>query len=112
MTKSQKAILLNTLVLPGAGHFVLKRPLLGTIYAGLSILCLGFILLKIVQFASTVSNKISDKLVSGEVTRFLGILGDSFGASNLERTGVAFFIYMVVWAYAIWDVYRIGRNIS
>ena len=51
MTLPQKAILLNTLVFPGVGHFILKQKLKAFIYAGISIVALMVIFVKVIALA-------------------------------------------------------------
>ncbi len=110
MKESVKAALWSIFIFPGSGHFYLKKPLVGTLVAGIAIAALVVILAKMMERAS----QIADKIVTGEVPLDLAVitelvtkqseLGQSLG---LE---IASYGLLAVWVVAAIDAYRLGRK--
>lgn len=112
MTLSQKAILLNTLVFPGVGHFILKQKLKAFIFAGISIVALMVIFVKVIALSYAIVDKINTSLVQGETMSLIGILGKSFSESNTQQMNIAFLVYILIWIVAIVDAYMIGKKLD
>jgi hypothetical protein len=109
MTKSIKAVLLSALVFPGAGHFFLKRHILGIILTSATIASLYFLISGVVEKAL----KITDKIQRGEVLPDVAAITDLISAqptgSEIQVITIASYVLMIAWVIGIVDSYRIGR---
>ena len=110
MQANEKALLLNVLVLPGAGHFLLKKPFAGSIYAFLSLACLGFIMWRVFVFSQFVADEIQQLISEGGDLSFMGMIVQAASAFDFTEVVYAVLILMLVWLIAIIDVYRIGKQ--
>ncbi|WP_299876945.1 hypothetical protein [uncultured Cocleimonas sp.] len=108
MKNSLKAALLSALVLPGAGHFMLKRYLSGAIYAVISVTALAVIVAKIIKLSSAIITKINSGALDQMSNGLIGILSDSMVETNTGVMNTAFLIYLAVWILSILDAYRVG----
>ena len=108
MKNSLKAALLSALVLPGAGHFMLKRYLSGAIYAVISVIALAVIVAKIIKLSSAIITKINSGALDQMSNGLIGILSDSMVETNTGFMNTAFLIYLAVWILSILDAYRAG----
>jgi len=108
MKNSLKAALLSALVLPGAGHFMLKRYLSGAIYAVISVIALAVIVAKIIKLSSAIITKINSGALDQMSNGLIGILSDSMVETNTGFMNTAFLIYLAVWILSILDAYRVG----
>ena len=110
MKKNLKAALLTAVVYPGAGHFSLKKHLIGSIFAGVFSILLILTLKDIFAIAQCTANE----LVSGKIPmRIAGILKAAQQPSD-ECAKLAQYKYVplmvIVWALSIVDAYRLGRK--
>jgi len=112
MKKSIKAALLSALVLPGAGHFFLKKQLTGMLLAILAFAGLYSIISTTLERAQ----RIADKILSGEAPAGISALTE-FVSSEAMNTGaqqmdLALLALLISWAFGIIDSYRIGRQLE
>ncbi|MDO6837016.1 hypothetical protein Q4596_15385 [Pseudoalteromonas carrageenovora] len=110
MKKDLKAALLTAVVYPGAGHFSLKKHLIGSIFAGVFSILLILTLRDIFAIAQCTANE----LVSGKIPMtIVGILKAAQQPSD-ECAKLAQYKYVplmvIVWALSIVDAYRLGRK--
>ncbi|MFC4257752.1 DUF6677 family protein [Marinobacter lacisalsi] len=109
MSKTTKAVLLSAFIMPGAGHFFLKRNVTGALFLVVSLVCLYVI----VAAAIAISQEISARILSGDIP--LDIPGIQEAISN-QRSGAAFqdangagLLLMGIWLLGILDAFRVGR---
>lgn len=109
MKESVKAALWSIFIFPGSGHFYLKKPLVGTFAAGMTIAALVVILAKMMERAS----QIADKIVTGEVPLDLAVITELVSKqSEMDQSlGVemASYALLAIWVVAAIDAYRLGR---
>lgn len=110
MKKDLKAALLTAVIYPGAGHFSLKKHLIGSIFAGVFSILLILTLKDIFAIAQCTANE----LVSGKIPMTIaGILKAAQQPSD-ECAKLAQYQYVplmvIVWALSIVDAYRLGRK--
>jgi len=108
MDISIKAALLSGLVIPGAGHFYLKKYMMAVILAGASLVSLYFI----VSMAMEKAMAISDKILSGEVPLDVVTINElvtqPLTAADAQTQSIATAVLIISWLVAIVDSYRIG----
>ena len=85
---------------------------MGIIYAGISIVALGIILIKVINLAQAIVSKLNDNIAMGENLSLLGVLGKSFTESNTGMINIAFVVYIAIWIIAIVDAYFIGKRLE
>ena len=109
MKKSHKAALLCTTVFPGAGYFMLSKPIHGVFSLVLALLSL-VIIMKDAMFKADI---ISQKILAGQmsfdpilITQQL-ISGPSLYSTSIINTLAL--VLMSTWLITAFDCYRLGR---
>jgi hypothetical protein len=110
MRKSIKVILLSALVLPGAGHFLLKRYLAGMVLAGTALVCFYFIISEILQRALEISDKIQRGEIQPDVTAISDLLSHQPVSDNAHLINIAWTILIITWLTGIVDSYRVAQK--
>ena len=109
MKNSAKATLWSIFVLPGSGHFVLKKPVAGTIIVGLSLAALAVIVVKAVERAML----IVDKVLNGEIALDPLVIAEQVSMQSAQAgsslLNIATYLLIVVWVFAAIDAYSLGR---
>jgi hypothetical protein len=108
MSKSLKAALLSALVFPGVGHFVLKKHLQGSLLSGISVVCLYFLLMAIVDIAQRLSEKIQSGEVPFDVTKITQLVSQQLAGSDGQLVNIASLLFMICWIIGVTDSFRIG----
>ena len=103
-----KAALLSALVFPGLGHFSLKKPLQGSILAGIAILCLYFLLTAVVNIAQELSLKIQSGEVPLDVVKISELVSQSLTGSDGQIVNISSSVLVILWVVAVIDSFRIG----
>jgi len=109
MTNAVKAALWSIFVLPGSGHFFLKKPISGTAIVGLSLVALTVIVVKAVERA----NQIVDKILNGEIALDPLIIAEQVSMQSAQAgsnlLNIATYLLIAIWILAAIDAYRLGR---
>ena len=108
MTKSVKALLLSALVFPGAGHYYLKKPLLGSLLAGVSLVCLYLLFTTSMEIAEG----LSDKIQSGEIPLDVNRLEQELTKKPAGESSVinlSTYVLEACWLIGVADSFRVGR---
>jgi len=108
MKKSVKAALLSAFILPGAGHFFLKKYPMGLALAATA--CAG--LYSIIATSLEAAQTIADKIVSGQIPADINAITD-FAASQAmvsdsHSMSMATGLLLLAWLVGIIDAYRLG----
>lgn len=110
MSRSTTAVLLSALVLPGAGHFYLKRYARGSALIAVSLACLWILIDRALQQASVLLGRLASE--GGAVDP--GQLVDRLTQSSNGPGGLALTVVSLVlagcWVIGIVDTCRIARN--
>jgi MFS superfamily sulfate permease-like transporter len=110
MKKPSKAVVLTAFVLPGLGHYVLKRYISATILIGFS-LALSYVLITTAIERALV---ISDKIIKGEIQPDLmeiaRLASGSPSGDGANLVGYVTTALIAVWALALLDIYRVSRQ--
>lgn len=108
MTKYLKAALLSALVFPGIGHFSLKKPLQGSILAGIAIVCLYFLLTVVVDIAQELSAKIQSGEVPLDAAKISELLTQQMAGSDGQLINIPSLLLIICWVVGVVDSVRIG----
>ena len=110
MSNAIKAALLSTFVLPGTGHFVLKKYISGTVLAVSALTSLYLVFSSLLERTF----QIADKIQSGEVQPDVGVITELIlkqpAGTNDRLLNIAWTVLFVSWLIGIVDSYRIGRQ--
>ncbi|MEH6357852.1 MAG: hypothetical protein V7745_02605 [Pseudomonadales bacterium] len=105
MNKPTKAALLSALIIPGAGHFFLKRTLSGVVLAGVAVMALYVLVSSAVERAL----ELVDKIQRGEVLPDIAAITELVLKQPMGAEAQAINMAMIVWIVAVVDSYRVGR---
>jgi hypothetical protein len=109
MNKPVKAALLSALIIPGAGHFFLKRTLSGVVLAGVAVVALYVLVSSVVERALELVNKIQRGEVSPDIAAMTELVIKQPMGAEAQAINIATLTLMVVWLVAVVDSYRVGR---
>ena len=110
MQKSFKAALLSALIYPGAGHFALKKHLIGAIFAGVFSVLLLLTLQEVYAMAQCIANDIVNTRGGASFDDILAAV--KHPSAHCAALGQYQYIYLmsVIWFLSIVDAYRLGRK--
>lgn len=109
MSKSIKALLLSALVLPGAGHFYLRKNIQGLVLALVALVCLYVLISNI----TAISQDITYRVEIGEIPMDVGSIRAALENKLGEKTGelkTATYALEICWLIGVIDAFRIGRR--
>ena len=109
MRLSLKAALLSAFVLPGSGHFLLKKHVAGALLAGTTVLCLWVLLSTALERAAEISLKIQSGEIPLDMTRIVEEISNPAVGGGTQLTDIATYALVICWLVGIADAYRIGR---
>ncbi|MCP4471602.1 MAG: hypothetical protein GY815_13130 [Gammaproteobacteria bacterium] len=110
MTPPLKATLISALVFPGGGHFYLKKPFLGALLTGISLVCIYLLLSTAMEAAQVISLKIQSGEIPLDVMRIREEIYKQTAASGSTTTEVATWLLVACWLVGIADSFRLGRQ--
>jgi len=112
MKRTTVAVLLSTLVIPGAGHVYLRKYRLGIALVTVALSAVSFLLVKVSQKAMS----ISDKIIAGDVPLdMLAISAQIQNASNspdAQLINIVTWVFFICWLAAAVDAYRLARKLE
>ncbi|MDH3449673.1 MAG: hypothetical protein OEO18_16125 [Gammaproteobacteria bacterium] len=109
MRLSLKAALLSAFVLPGSGHFLLRKYVGGALLAGTTVLCLWVLLSHVLEKAGEISLKIQSGEIPLDMTRIVEEISNPAVGGGTQLTDIATYVLVICWLVGIADSYRIGR---
>ena len=109
MSKSTKAVLLSTLVLPGAGHFFLKKHISGAILACASLASLYLIIANMLERAQEIADQILQGEIAPDVAAITELLSRQPPGNEAQLLDIAWAVLIISWIMGIFDSYRCGR---
>ncbi len=112
MRKSVKAALLSGLVLPGIGHFYLKRFITGTLLLLATLASLYLIITVVVERAMEIAARIVNGEVSPDVAVISEMIAKQANSPEARIANIASLVLLAVWLIGIFDSYRVGRNLQ
>lgn len=109
MNRANKAVLLSTLVFPGCGLFLLRRPLPATLLT----LVAGWALYALTTTALVIAESLSAQILRGEIPLQLSALLTAVhraSASVSQQADVATLVLLGSWVVGIWLTHRAGAQ--
>lgn len=109
MSKPLKAALLSALVFPGSGHLYLKKHVQGVLLAGISTVCLFYLVSSVVKIAQDISDKILSGEVPADIVRISELILSQLENSVIHQVNISTSLLFICWLISIIDSYRQGR---
>lgn len=108
MKKNYKALLLSAFVLPGFGHFYLKKELLGFMFSGATFVAMALMSYELFLKAS----HLYDKILAGDVAMDYFAMREILLSSDNNSLWLTISLWslVIIWLIALIDVYRIVRQ--
>jgi len=110
MKLAYKAVLFSALIYPGGGHFVLKRYVMGTVYATIATACLCALLVRAMEIAQSISERILSGDIPFDIVRIRSEISSQALADGSLMTSVATWLLVGCWIVASVDAFRLGRQ--
>lgn len=108
MSQSLKAALFSAFVFPGSGHFLLKKPIHGSLLAGVSILCLWALLSTALEKVREISLKIQSGEIPLDISRITEEVSRQVADGSTQLAYIATYLLLICWLLGIVDSYRVG----
>jgi hypothetical protein len=109
MRQSTKAVLLSTLVFPGAGHIFLRKYILGAILAITSFSAAYYLVIKAVERTSELVQRIQSGSVPADFAAITEFVSKQPTGAEDQLLNIAVITLFFCWIIAIIDSYRAGR---
>jgi len=102
MNQKLKAIILSALVFPGSGQFLIKRPVLGGIFAGLALISFSIILMAMVERSLLIAEKIQLGEIPLDIEMITGLLlQQQTAGSSSYIVNIAWVMLLLAWLISI-----------
>ena len=112
MKKTKKAVLLSVLVLPGSGHFFLKRYISGFILAGTALVASYFLVSGVISKALDIADKIKRGDIPPDIMAITELVAQRSSGAELQSLNTAMIFLVAAWLIGIVDSYRVGRQLD
>ena len=108
MKRSTKAALLSALVFPGAGHFYLKRHIVGIVLTGAALASISLIVSEAIDRAMRIAGEIQLGEGAVDVAAITELLSNQASDAG-PLMDIATAVLIGAWFIGIVDAYRLGR---
>jgi len=109
MKKSIKAALLSAFVLPGAGHFFLKKYIMGAILAIAACAGLYSIIVTTIEKALKIAEQIQTSGTPLSTEEISALVSQQVIHSEVQQMNMALLALAIAWAIGVVDAYRLGN---
>lgn len=110
MIKSVKAVLYSAILFPGAGHFLLKKYLRGTIFLLVSIFSIFLLVSATTERAYKILEKIELGEVQPDINSILVLLMKEPSPSEAQLIHTGFWLLIIIWGIGIIDSYILSKQ--
>ena len=110
MTIPSKAFLLSAFVLPGLGHYILKRYISAVVLIGVSLVLSCVLILTTIERALLISDQIPNTGIQPDLLEMTRLASESSSDDTLNFIGYVTTTLIVVWALALLDIFRVSRQ--
>ena len=110
MSKATKAALFSALILPGAGHFILKAKAKAYILFTLVLGCLAIIVNEAIKQAQTIVQEIERGGGNIDINQITELVTQSTQQSNSALMTAASFVLIACWLFGVIDSFRLGSR--
>ncbi|MEH6542999.1 MAG: hypothetical protein V7721_03565 [Porticoccaceae bacterium] len=111
MKNSTKAVLLSAFILPGAGHFFLKKYVSAAVLLSLIVFPLYVLITSALERALLITNKILSGETQADMSIILDLISKQTVGSNAGAIEFSTMALIVVWLIGIADSYRLGKSL-
>jgi len=108
MKKSIKAALLSALILPGAGHFFLKKPIIGCVLSVIAFAGLYSIVAATITKSLIIAEQIQNSNPPLSLTEVSELVSQQIMHSEVQQMNMALTALLIVWVVGIVDSFRLG----
>ena len=109
MKQSLKAALISAFVLPGGGHFFLKKRVQGALLSGVTIVCTWVLLSAALERAQEISLKIQSGEIPLDIARITDAVTKQTTGDGAQLIDIATYLLGICWLIGIVDSFRVGR---
>lgn len=109
MRQSLKAALFSAFVLPGSGHFLLKKHVQGALLSGVTFLCIWALLSTALEKAQEISLKIQSGEIPLDISRITAEVTKQTTGGGTQLADIATYLLVICWLVGIVDSFRVGR---
>jgi len=109
MRQSLKAALFSAFVLPGSGHFLLKKHVQGALLSGVTFLCIWALLSTALEMAQEISLKIQSGEIPLDISRITDEVTKQTTGGGTQLADIATYLLVICWLVGIVDSFRVGR---
>ena len=109
MKKSNNAAIFSAFVFPGAGHFYLKKYIMGFLLSGITLVPLYLIIASVVNRTLQVTDKIMSGEVQPDLATIMDLVSQQSADPGAESLQYVWLVLIGVWLVGIADSYRVGR---
>lgn len=109
MNKSVKAVLLSAFIFPGAGHFFLKKHLIGAVLSGTAFVALYVVVTNAVERALQITDKLQSGEVQLDIEAITELVSRQSTGTDAQSLNIAMVVLIGAWLTGIVDSYRIGN---
>lgn len=109
MKKSIKAALLSAFVLPGAGHFFLKKHVMGSILAVAAFAGLYSIIATTIEKALKIADQIQTSASPLSIEEVSALVSQQVLHSEVQQMNMALLALLSAWVIGTVDAYRVGN---
>ena len=113
MKLSVKAALFSALAFPGCGHLLLKRYAVATLLAGISMVCVYFILTTTMQMAEGIVAQIQSGQIPLDADQIESAITQAEQSGKGGRwADLTTYLLGLCWIVGIIDSYRVGQQLE
>jgi len=112
MKKSIKAVLLSAFVLPGAGHFFLKKPIMGCILAVAAFAGLYSIVASTITKSLKVAEQIQNSSPPLNLAEVSELVSQQIMHSDVQQMNMALAALLIAWVVGMVDAFRLGYKLD
>lgn len=110
MSRALKALLMSALIIPGAGHFYLRRFKSGMVFLLLSGVSLTIIITHLANLAHQVLDQVNAGKISLNATAIRQALNGQLALQSPALVTIAWGILITAFLVCLADAYRIGKK--
>jgi len=110
MKISSKALLLTAFVLPGLGHYVLKRYISAMVLIGVSLILSYMLISSAIERALLISGQILNVGIESDLLEITRLASEPSTGDGVNLIGYVTTTLIVVWALALLDIFRVSRQ--
>jgi hypothetical protein len=109
MKKTFKPVILTAFVLPGLGHYLLKRYISAAILIGVALVSSYVLISTAIGRALVISDEILKGGTQPDLTEITRLVSESPTGDGASLAGYAMTALIAAWVVALLDIYRLSR---